>query len=506
MKKKLLFLAAFFTISVLTLLFVLIYRTVNMTYEDIAQSDIILDDIPLNEAINRLSKGLQYPTISYQDHDSIEYEVYEDFIAFLEREYPLVHKNLYRERFGGYSLLYSWEGTDPQLDPVMLIGHYDVVPVQESSIDEWKYEPFSGEIADGYVWGRGALDDKSGILSYLEALEFLLSTGYEPERTILVGLNHDEEIGGRKGASVMADSLHARGVNLQYLIDEGLPVAEEVISGITSPLAMIGVAEKGYVSLELSISREGGHSSMPPQETVIYSLSQAINDLKNNPMPGRFTGLIQESFEPISPNLPFTYRVALANLWLFRGTVEKRLSQIPHTNAALRTTIAPTFFQAGIKENVLPSHAEAIVNFRIHPVDNVDSVTEHVRRVINNGDITIREMDGSRNPSFISETNNQPFRLIKQSIHEVFPSVPVAPSMFVAATDSRHFHDITKNIYRFRPIRANTDDRSKIHGSNERMSVDNYEEMILFNIQLIKNSTAPVVVNYDQARYQPEAY
>lgn len=491
-KKKLLIFAGVLTLLFLALAGVLVYRTVNMTYAITPQTEIILDEIPHDEAVNRLSKGLQYPTISHQDHGNIDYEAYENFIAYLEREYPLTHEFLNPERFGGYSLMYTWEGSDPGLDPIMLIGHYDVVPVQDVSLHEWEHEPFSGEIADGFIWGRGAIDDKSGIFSYLEALEFLLGSGYQPERTILVGLNHDEEIGGRGGAKVMADSLHARGIKLKFLLDEGLPIAEEVLSGIESPLAMIGVAEKGYVSLELSVFREGGHSSMPPQETVINTLSQAITDLRNNPMPGRFSGLIQESFEPISPNLPFTYRMALANLWLFRGIVENRLSQIPHTNAALRTTIAPTIFQAGIKENVLPSHAEAIINFRIHPADNVISVTDHVRKVINNGDIVIREIEGARNPSFISETNNEPYKLIKQSIREVFPGIPVAPSMFVAASDSRHFHNVTTNIYRFRSIRARPEDRSRIHGVNERIGVDNYLEMIQFHTQLIKNSTSPV--------------
>ncbi|MEX0928688.1 MAG: M20 family peptidase [Balneolales bacterium] len=488
-RKVLIFLAVPVTAIVL-LATVLIYRTVSITNVPPYHEDVILDDIDHNQAIARLSRAIQFPTVSYQDHDSIDYRVFRDFISFIEREFPLVHEHLEQERFGDYSLLYTWQGSSPNLDPVMMIGHYDVVPVDDHTLDNWQYEPFSGELADGYIWGKGAIDDKSGILSNLEAAEYLLESGYRPERTILIGLNHDEEIGGRGGARVMADSLYTRGITLHFLIDEGLPVAEKIFSGITSPLAMIGVAEKGYVSLELSLTQEGGHSSMPPRETVIGIMSRAINDLNDNPMPGRFSGLIQESFIPVSPELPFTYRMALANLWLFRGLVESRLSDIPHTNAALRTTAAPTFFQSGIKENVLPTHAEAIVNFRIHPADNVISVKEHVYKTINNSEIVVKEIEGARNPSFISETNNKPYLTVKKTIHDVFPGVPVAPSMFIAASDSRHFHDITRNIYRFRPIRAKPEDRSRVHGTNERISADNYREMILFQIQLIKNSSS----------------
>lgn len=206
-------------------------------------------------------------------------------------------------------------------------------------------------------------------------------------------------------------------------------------------------------------------------------------------MPGRFSGLVQDTFDPVSAELPFVYRMGLANLWLFRPVIERRLSQIPHTNAALRTTVAPTIFQAGMKTNMLPARARAIINFRIHPEDDIQSVLDHVHRTVNNPAVNIRQLDGARNASKISDTNGWAFQQLKRSIWETFGEIPVAPSIFVAASDSRHFQELTDNIYRFRAFRARPSDRGRIHGTDERIAVDHYAAMIQFQMRLLLNVT-----------------
>lgn len=215
-------------------------------------------------------------------------------------------------------------------------------------------------------------------------------------------------------------------------------------------------------------------------------------------MTGRFAGLLRETFEPIAPDLPFAYRMALSNLWLFGGLVEDRLGYIPHTNAALRTTTAPTMFNAGIKENVLPQTARAVVNFRIHPDDSVQDVLDYVRETIDNDDIKIHVLEGAREPSPITSTSSEPFQAMKHTIHEIFPDIPVAPSMFLAATDSRHFPEVTDNLLRFRPIRARPDDAGRIHGTDERIGIENFGEMIAFYIRMMKNTTSGQEFNTGQ--------
>ena len=468
---------------------IILMRTVSASYEIPETEQITYTDIPRDDAVQRLSQALQYRTISTQDNREQYRHEFDSFIDFLRESYPLIHEKLELEVVNGYTLLFTWEGSRPDLPAAMMQGHYDVVPVEPGTYDDWTHPPFEGTVADGFVWGRGAIDDKSGIMSYLEAITCLLERGFQPERTVYVALNHDEEVGGRQGARKVADLLLEREIEIAFLTDEGMPVAEKILEDLEHPIAMIGVAEKGYVSLELEVSKEGGHSSMPPRKTTIGSLSAAITSLKQQPMEGRFAGLLRETFQPLIPDLPFLYRMGLSNLWLFGGVIEDRLGYIPHTNAALRTTIAPTMFHAGIKENILPKTARATINFRIHPSNSVREVLYYVQDTIDNEKIEVRVLEGAREPSPVSSTSSQAYLDMKQTIHEIFPGIPVAPAMFLAATDSRHFTEVTDNLLRFRPIRARPDDRGRIHGTNERIDIDNYSEMIAFYIRLIENST-----------------
>lgn len=490
MKKSLILklIAGVLLVAILTTGIVL-YRTLQLSYDLPEVEQVTYHDIELDGALERLSRGIQFRTVSTQELSFLYRPEFDAFLEFVQESYPNIHRTMSREIVNGYTPLYKWEGTDPDLPAAMFQGHYDVVPVEPGTEGDWTYPAFSGRISDGYVWGRGAIDDKSGIFSYLEAFEYLIERGFQPERTIYLALNHDEEIGGRMGARKVADLMLERELDIAFVIDEGMPVVEEVLEGLEHPIAMIGVAEKGYVSLELEIFKEGGHSSMPPRETTIGTLSAAINELKENPMDGRFAGLLRETFHPIAPDLPFVYRMALSNLWLFGGIIENQLGYIPHTNAALRTTTAPTMFNAGIKENVLPQTARAVVNFRIHPNDSVDEVVEYVRSTMENDEISVRVMEGAREPSPISSSTSGPYLAMKHTIYETFPGIPVAPSMFLAATDARHFPEVSDNLLRFRPIRARPDDRGRIHGTDERIGVENFGEMITFYIRLIENTT-----------------
>ncbi len=440
-----------------------------------------------DKSIDRLSRSIQFQTVSFEDVSEIDYEPFEDFISFLEENFPALHSSTELQRVGEYSLLFKWEGNNPELKPGLLMGHYDVVPVKEDAVDLWSHKPFGGEIEEGFIWGRGAMDDKSGIFSKLEAIEFLIESGHQNERTFYVALHHDEEIGGLEGAKQISELLENQGVRLGFLVDEGPPVAENIIDNIDVPLAMIGVAEKGSLNLELVYRQEGGHSSMPPRQTVISILSRAINRIERRPMDAHYNGLIKETFDPLIPYMSFTQRLAFNNTWLFSGKIKRELGKNPATNAALRTTAAKTIFEAGFKENVLPIEGRVIINFRLHPNDTIDDVVDYVRRRISNPSIQINVMDRARNPSPVSDTRARPYQVLKQTIEEVFDQALVSPSLFVAASDSRHFHNLTDNVYRFRPIRATHDDRARVHGIDERIRVDNYLEMIQFQIQLIQN-------------------
>jgi len=474
---------------------IVLVRTVRMSYEPPGVNPVERHDFDAEAALSNLSRAIQIPTITLQDSTEMDHAAFHEFRAFMKDAYPHVHETMERERMGshGHTLLYRWEGQDTTQSPILLMGHYDVVPVEEGTREEWSHPPYGGVRKNGFLWGRGALDDKSGTLSAFEAAEHLIRTGFQPEQTVYLLANHDEETGGNRGAARVAGQLEKRGITLDFVIDEGMPVAEEIIPSVESPLAMIGVVEKGSLTLQLEVTREGGHASMPPRQTAIGELASAVHELKEHPMPARFGDLLRRTFEPVSSELPFVYRMGLANFWLFRPVIESRLSRLPHTNAAMRTTIAPTIFQAGMKTNVLPAHAEATVNFRIHPRDSVGAVVNHVQRVIDDPDVNIQRPDPirDREASSVSDLSTDSYRQLKQSIWETFGEIPVSPSIFLAATDSRHFHNLTQDIYRFRPIRARPSDRTRIHGTDERIRTENYLEMVQFQIRLLKNTAAP---------------
>ncbi|HEX5612761.1 MAG TPA: M20 family peptidase, partial [Burkholderiales bacterium] len=409
--------------------------------------------IPVGAA-ERLGGALRIATISGEDASAFDPAAFQALHAYLERAFPRVHAQLRRENVASHSLLYTWQGTDPALKPILLMGHMDVVPVEPGTEHQWREPPFSGAIADGFIWGRGAIDNKSAIVGMLEALDMLLGEGFRPARTIFLAYGHDEETGGTNGAREIAALLERRGVQLEMVLDEGGVIADGIFPGIAAPVALIGIAEKGFASVELTTKMPGGHSSLPPRQSAIGILSAAVARIEANPMPARFEGPTREFFDRVGAFLPLPERAVFANLWLTGPLVTRRLQGNPTTNAMVRTTTAATIFQAGTKDNVLPSRARAVLNFRISPADSVAAVAEHVRRVTDDPRIEVRIGGAfSAEPSAVSSTRSRSFRSLENAVRSVVPGAIVAPYPVVVVTDSRHFAGISADIYRLLPVR-----------------------------------------------------
>ena len=230
--------------------------------------------------------------------------------AYLERAFPRVHASLRREVIGEYSLLYTWKGERNDLKPIALLAHLDVVPAEaEKSL--WTHPPFEGRIVDGFVWGRGALDMKHGVLASLEAVEALLREDFRPLRTLYLAFGHDEEIGGRNGARRIANRLSEQGVRLALTLDEGQAIVEGIVPGVAKPVALVGLAEKGFLTLELVVTDEGGHSSMPRPDMAVVRLARAIERLDRNPMPAALQPPASWMFDRLAPEMSFPYRITL---------------------------------------------------------------------------------------------------------------------------------------------------------------------------------------------------
>ncbi len=449
-------------------------------------TDLAIDS---RAAAGRLAGALRFATISHEGGANVEAAAFQGLHQYLQQTFPKTHATLTREVVNGYSLLYTWKGRKPELPPVLLLSHQDVVPVEPGTEKEWTHPAFSGFLDDGWVWGRGSLDDKVGVLGLLEATETLLNLGFQPDRTIYFAFGHDEEVGGKYGAAEIAKVLAQRGVKPAFILDEGGIIAEDAIPGLTRPAAMVSTAEKGYLSVELVARSEGGHSSMPPPHSAIGTLAAAVEKLENNQLPARIEGATRRSYQYLAPEMPFGPRVVLANLWLFSPLLERQAAADPAANARIRTTTAPTIFQAGVKENVLPHEARAVVNFRILPGDSIQGVLRHVRDTVGPGIRVSATGDANSEPSPESDVRAPEFSMIQRTLAQTFPNAIVSPNLLSGGTDTKRYRSLTSNVYRFVPMRLKPEDLKRIHGINERVGIANYGEIVRFYAQLIRNGS-----------------
>jgi carboxypeptidase PM20D1 len=449
-----------------------------------------LVEIELNEAAlaERLSQSIQFQTISFQSPELKDQSQFSAFIDWVHTSYPRVHQSLDYIQLND-TMLYRWPGSDASLQPILVTGHYDVVPVIPGSESQWQQPPFSGAIVDGLIWGRGALDDKSGVLGILEAVTYLLDAGHQPQRTVYLSFGHDEEIGGREGAAAVAAYLKDQGVQLAWSLDEGSFIFDGLIAGVDSLVAAINVAEKGSITLDIVAAAEGGHSSMPPQTSAITDLARAITQLEEHPVPGGLEGLAADMFDNISRHMRFVPRVFFANQWLFGGLINDQLSGAPTTNAMLRTTTAPTMLSGSVKTNVLPIEAVATVNFRIHPRDSMDSIESYVTDLVASDSISVHRRGGA-DASAVSDWKAPGFAIIAQSMREIHGDIPVAPGLMIAASDSRHYGKVADNAYRFNPIRLTPELLTGFHGTNEKIAVADYAQGVRGYIRIIAHGTA----------------
>jgi len=475
-----------FGIGFLILLAVLLTRTLTFKSRQITVKSVVHQRVDLN-ALTHLSEAIRFRTISNGNGIPVDSSAFRGFIDYLAKTYPLADSLLHKQSINGLNLLYTWKGKNPDLEPMILIGHMDVVPAIIDSASSWAQPPFAGVIQGGAIWGRGSLDDKISVIGILEAVEMLIKEGFTPERTLYLCFGSDEETGGRNGALKIDEYLESKKVKASFLLDEGLVITSGIVPGIEKNVALIGISEKGYASFELSVSAEGGHSSMPALETPIGILSSAVSALERHPMKSKLSEPVQQFLDYIGPEMPFFSKIAFANRWLFSSLVIKKYEVSNAGRAIVRTTTAPTLFKSGTKDNILPDFASATLNFRILPGQTIEDVKKHIRNTIKDDRIIIKLVGHYSEPSPVSEVNCPEFKTLEKSICQIFPNTLTAPSLVIAGTDSRHYSRVAKNVYRFVPLIAGPDDLTKIHGVNEKMSSPNFLNCICFYRQLILN-------------------
>ncbi len=446
-----------------------------------------IDALPAPEvsaqALEHFKQAIQYRTISYGDSTKLDSNQFRGFHKFLESTYPLVHSALSRELVAGYSLLYKWEGTNTALAPIVVMAHQDVVPIEEETKTMWSVDPFAGIVKDGFIWGRGTTDNKINLISIMEATEKLLGEKYRPDRSVYFAFGHDEEMGGA-GARAIAALLQSRGVKADLVLDEGGIITKDKVPGMTQPVALIGTSEKGYLSLALQVEKTGGHSSMPEQETSIDILAKALVRLRDKPFHAELSQSTLGFMKHVGPEMPFLQKVVFANPWLFKGVIIGIYEKSASGNAFVRTTSVPTIFKAGIKDNVIPTVAKVIVNFRLLPGDKSEAVMTQVKEIIQDDRVKITSTRGFiAEASTVTSEESYAYKKVDEIVKRTFSQTITTPFLMIGGTDSRYFGEVSRGIIKFSPMT----DPMGFHGIDERVSLESYQSALWFFEQLFRD-------------------
>ena len=433
----------------------------------------------------KLSTLVTYRTVSSFIPEEEDETPFSAFPGALDPLFPRVRAGLERTLVGPRGIVFRWQGKNPALKPAMLCAHYDVVPASET--DPWDEPPFSGAIERGFVWGRGTQDIKVQLVSILEAAETLLAKGFTPERTLYFAFGGDEEVGGARGAAAIAAWLEERKVRVSWVIDEGSPVGKGLINFVRKPIALIGVAEKGYADIVIEVEGAGGHASMPPKHTALGMLARAIASIENHPFPAKLTKTTLEFLGALAPHAKPPYRQVFFLRRQLKPAIIAAFSASPSTNAMVRTTCAATMSDASAKENVLPTVARAVVNVRMLPGTKSSEVIERFNSIL----APFSAKAYAKFPDHIvealeeSSTSSEGWGSITSAISETFPDAVASPFLFTASTDTKHYRFLSDDIYRFTPLVQTNEDLAAVHNVNEKVSIENLERSVRFFMSLM---------------------
>lgn len=408
------------------------------------------------------------------------------FAAFhkvLRRTFPRLHRTAEIMEFDG-SLLYKIAGVAPgQKPPILLMSHQDVVAAE----GEWPHEPFSGDIADGAVWGRGTVDTKGSLYCIMQSVEELLASGWKPECDVYIASSCTEEWSG-DGAPATAAWLKEHGVRLGLLLDEGGMIMEGPMAGVRGRYGMVGVVEKGYADVKLVAKDEGGHASAPGRNTALVRLAKLMCRVeKHDPFRARFSPTLREMFRRMAPNMKFGMRLVLGNLWLFEPLLCLVLPRVNRlAGAMMRTTCAFTTARGSDGLNVLPQEAYVTANMRCIPHQPTDESIALLARLAKKYGVEAEVIYKDAVPP-VADYSAAPFKLLEETMARVYPGYDVCPYIMTGGTDARFYKDVTDNALRFAPLEINHQQHTSIHAAAENLSVLALPPAVDFYKQLLES-------------------
>lgn len=467
-------------IGLFVLLFVIILvNTINfkpILYPEMKKKHEI-DEVRVLES---LSQKIKIPTISYLDPKRVNKKAFLNFKQHLKDRYPLINERAtYKEI--GTGVIYHIKGKK-QDEPTVLMAHFDVVPVEGN----WTFEPFCGDIDQSHIYGRGTLDTKSSLNAIMEALEFSLSKNKTFKNDLYISFSGDEEIYGPT-QHLMVEYFKKENIKPYMVLDEGGAIVSNMFPGVKKKVAVIGIAEKGFMNLKLTAHSKGGHASTPPKNTALTILSKAVVKLnRSKKFKLQLTKPVRILFDTLAPHSKsFMIKVIFANLWLFTPVV-KLIAKISGGEmlSMFKTTQAFTTSNASDAINVLPTEASVGINYRLRPNENSDYVVRLINKILKKEDIKV-EVIAVCEASTTSVIDDG-FALIRQSIKQTWPEVIVTPYLMVATSDSRHYHEICERVYKFSPMDVSKEDLKLIHGLDEKITRENVINGANFYINLIE--------------------
>lgn len=448
-------------------------------------------DLDGQGAAERLSRAIQCKTINCADHSLTDYAPFDQLHALIRASYPHVMAAGTMEVLGQRSLLITLPGSDPGLRPCLFMSHQDVVPVVEGTEEDWTYPAFSGAIAQGYIWGRGTLDIKNQVFGCLEAAEYLLSHGQSFRRTVYLAFGDDEET-LNLGAKTIAEALQSRGVQLEFVLDEGSCTIEsgDAYGAPGTYIAPVELMEKGYADLELTVRSPGGHSSRPFGGTSLGRISQAIARIVEHPFPVRLTPVMAGAFRAIAP---YVTEEPLKTLVQDVEQNADAIARYCYETRALfpfvTTTIAPTVIRGSSAAcNVMPQDMSAVVNFRIAEGETAEQVLSHVRQAVADERVELRFLQVN-DPSATARSDGYGYARLVETMGRYFRDVVFLPSLTAGATDAHCYEIICDTCLRYSPFMASPEDAARgVHGTDERISVRAYTQGIRALIRLMEHT------------------
>ncbi|MDW9380394.1 M20/M25/M40 family metallo-hydrolase [Chryseobacterium sp. JV558] len=509
MKRKKILITVFAFLGLLIVFFVI--RTLTYPFTKMEKVSKDLPKIMVSDSsVYRLSGGIKIPTVPSGDSLKFDYTSFDAFHEFIKKEYSYIYQHAESFTVNGHALVFKLKGTNDDLKPILFLSHMDVVPPGSARIrntqenifrpkdkpgtavntiaKEWDYGPFSGAVTNGKIYGRGALDMKGMLFALMEALQNTIKSGQQPKRDIYLAFGFDEEVGGELGAAKIAEYFKNKGLWFDAIYDEGGFILEKGnLKGIDANVALIGCAEKGFLSLKIKVKGLGGHSSMPPSETAIGRAAIMMQRLEQNPMKPMVIPLMRNFFQNVGGSMSFTSRLAIANAWLMESVLLSELSKNHSTNALIRTTTALTMMKGSDAPNVLSSEVEFVANFRLLPGNTIEEVKKHVAKATEGFDVEVSIVDNAREASKVSPVDTKAYTIMKSSLNHVYSDLLITPYLTVGGTDAIKYQELSDHIYRFMPIKINNSEQQSMHSTNEHISIENYTKMISYFEFIMKN-------------------